>query len=121
MEETPRIEDLYTIVGEVEAGVSTGALVSRATGEKVAIKHVVKRTASVRSIESTRREIVIMMMVAAHRVPHPHVVEFLGVFETPQAIDIVMETIGGGCAHTTLCLRYVLYGRCIVCQGNASR
>jgi hypothetical protein len=43
------------------------------------------------------------------------------VFETPQAIDIVMETIGGGCAHTTLCLRYVLYGRCIVCQGNASR
>eukprot|EP01048_Picozoa_sp_COSAG05_P006608 COSAG05_NODE_437_length_9835_cov_3.761915_10_plen_330_part_00 len=59
---------------------------------------------SQRIVTTTRREVQILQLLATQA--HPHIVLFLGVFETPQHVQIVTEYLAGG----------TLYDRIVECN-----
>jgi len=76
----------------------------------VAVKIVDKISyiTSQRTVTTTRREVQILQLLATQA--HPHIVLFLGVFETPQHVQIVTEYLAGG----------TLYDRIVECRHSGS-
>ena len=76
------------------------------SGNVVAAKFMDKISyiTSQRTVTTTRREVQILQLLATQA--HPHIVLFLGVFETHQHVQIVKEYLAGG----------TLYDRIVECN-----
>lgn len=95
------LSTIYDITETLGQGAVDGVVVKlghhRASGEPVAIKEIPKRVLTTeRQKETTRREMDIMMMVAARAPADLAVVRLYAIIETQTMIHIIMELVEGG-------------------------